>query len=214
MASLFANAKKVEAPKSKAKKSDHEEIETSGLLQLAEVDALMKALATIKTTLEQDVKANAFEHFFEEAKKLQKQPPSYRGIDGIASASIEMRKRGANSSLNDEEVALLTENKIPVEKVVSTQRMFGINPAYEHDEKLLALVSKKLEKIVPDDFIVVQEESSRSVVGESTIDAAFKTTNREVIEMVTTLAIKSKLDVVDITKILADVTAIIIPKKK
>lgn len=212
--SLFTTAQKVETPKTKGKKSDADEIQMDGLLQLAEVDALLKTLATIKSTLEQDVKAEAFDHFFEEAKKLQKQPPSFRGIEGIASASVEMRKRGTNSALNDEEVLLLKEHHIPIEKTVSTQRMFGINPKYEHDEKLLALVSKKLEKIVPEDFIVIQEESSRQVVGETTIAAAFKSNNRDLIETVTTLAIKPKLDNVDIKKILADVTALIIPKDK
>jgi len=208
--SLFTNAKAVDAPKSAAKKNTKVEVALKGLQQLAEVDALIKALSSVKTSLEQSVKAEAFDHFFDEAQATAKRPENFRGIDGIASASIEMRKRSTASALSEEEKEMFEANGLVVEKVVSVQHMFGINPSYAADNKLLEKVSTALEGIVPADFIVVQEEKSKFVVGEATIEKAFTSkAPREIIEAVTVMAIKPKLEATDINAIINDVKSLI-----
>ena len=67
------------------------------------------------------------------------------------------------------------------------------------------------EKIVPEDFIMVQEERSSNVVTDETIEAAFsKKAPREVIRTITTMALKPKLETTDLKVILDDIKHYII----
>jgi len=209
MANLFAKATAVKAP-AKAAKKTKDEVQLTGLLQLTQIDALMKALASAKTTLEADVKAAAFNHFFDEAQATAKRPDNFRGIEGAASASIEMRKRSTASALSDEEVALFEQHGLKVEKAISVQKLFGINPVYASDDKMLEAVSEAISKIVPADFIVVQEEKSKNVVGEETMEKAFAIkAPREIIEAISVMAIKPKLETTEIAEIIKSVSKII-----
>ena len=213
--SMFANAKALPTEKPSAKKDKKDEVVLKGLEQLAEVDALLKTLTGLKKTLENDVKSEAFDHFFGLTRVSNKRPDNFRGIDGNASASVEMRKRSTASALSPEEIALFEKYNIPTQKVVAVQRLFGINPIYANDDKLLEKVSKALESIVPDNFIVVQEEVSKVVVGDETIDKVFETkAPMAIIEAVTVMALKPKLENTDISKIIEDVTKMINPKKE
>lgn len=205
--SMFANAKPV-AEKKATKKSTKTEVSMPGLQTMAEIDALMKALAGMKEAVEAGVKSDAFDHFYTTADG--KRPESFRGVDGIASASIELRKRSTMSALSETEQALLTEHNVPFEKLVATQKLFGINPVYAENTELLGKVETALTGIVPADFIVVQEERSKSVVTDATLEKAFaQKTPREVIQAITVLAVKPKLAVTDLASILDDVKAMI-----
>jgi hypothetical protein len=211
MASLFANAKTVNPVKATKKSSTKNEVQIDGLKQLAEIDALMKALTAAKTTLEQSVKSDAFDHFFNEAQETAKRPDNFRGIDGYASASVEMRKRATTSALSDEEVKMFEKYDLEVEKVVAVQKLFAINPSYASDDKLLQKVEEAIAQIVPVDFIVVQEEKSKNVVGEATIDKAFSSkAPREIIEAITVMAIKPKLETTDIGEIINSVKTLLV----
>ena len=211
MASLFAKAKTVAPAKAATKKSTKDEVQLDGLQQLAEIDALIKALTAAKTTIEQSVKSDAFDHFFSLAQADAKRPENFRGIDGNASASIELRKRSTASALSDEEVALFEQHGLVVEKAVSVQKLFGINPAYASDDNLLEAVSNAIADIVPADFIVVQEEKSKNVVGDATMDKAFSIkAPREIIEAITVMAVKPKLANTDIAEILSNVKTLLV----
>ena len=206
---MFKNAKAVEAPAKPAAKKAKTEIQLADLLQVAEIDALMKALASAKVALDSTVKAEAFTEFMTMAADGSR-PESFRGVDGIASASVELRKRSTMSALSDDEVALLTKYGLKVEKMIATQKLFGINPKHAENEALLEKVEAALKDIVPEDFIVVQEEKSKFVVADSVIEAAFKSkAPREVIEAVTVLALKPKLEVTDIAAIIENVKDLI-----
>lgn len=192
----------------KPAKAGKTEVQVVGLKTLAEVDALIKALSTIQATLSAEVKTFAFDHFYTTAHGVR--PTSFRGVDGDASASIEMRKKSTMSVLGEAEQKLLTDAGVPFEKMVATQKMFGINPKYSEDQVLLAKVEAALTGQVPEDFIVVQEEKSKFVVTDATVEQAFaKSASRDVIAAVTVLAIKPKLAVTDIAAIMDDVKAMI-----
>lgn len=211
MASLFANAKAVAPTKSAAKKATKTEVTLVGLEQVAQIDALLKALTAAKATLEADVKASAFTYFFDEAHASGKRPENFRGVEGTASASIEMRKRSTASALSDEEVTLFEQHGLKVEKAISVQKLFGINPAYAGDDKMLEAVSTAIAKIVPADFIVVQEEKSKNVVGEETMEQAFKIkAPREIIEAISVMAIKPKLETTNISDIMESVKTLLV----
>jgi hypothetical protein len=204
---MFKNAKVVkEAKPAKAGKA---EVEMPGLKTHAEIDALIKALTTIKGTLDVELKIEAMDKFMELGQNGIR-PESFRGIDGTASASIELRKRSTMSPLTTEQVALLAAHNVSVETLVGTHKMFGINPTYTENTDLLDKVEAALAGIVPEDFIVVQEEKSKIVVGEKTMIEAFANkAPRAVIEAITVLAIKPKLAVTDIAAIMDSVKEMI-----
>lgn len=192
MAGLFAKAKSIEkAPTAKAK-PEKKEIPLAKLQQLCEIKALMQTLEGACKSLESEVKLAGFEEFIK--MDTVGRPESFRGTDGMASASVEMRKRGTNSALNEDEVKLLREHGIEPFSQEVTKQLFAINPKYAEDENLLAKVEKALAKIVPEDFIVQQEGVNKYVVTDEMLDLAFKKRDRTVLEITTCMALKPKLN--------------------
>ena len=206
MSNLFATAKVI-APKVTKAKAAKTEITMPGLQQYAELKALQGAIAAVLGTMETEIKGTAFDMFIETAEATHKAPESFNGTEGIASVNVQMRKRGTNSPLNDAELAILTDAGLTAYEETSVQELFAINPTYATDDKLLAKVSKALEKIVPADFIMKQDKKAKMVVSAETMESAFRmsTINPDVIKIVTTMALKPKLESVDIDAILADV---------
>ena len=207
MANLFAKAGTIAAPKAAKAKAVKTEVQMAGLQQYAELKALQGAIAAVIGTLENELKGTAFDMFIETAEETHKAPESFNGVEGIASVSVQMRKRGTNSPLNADELAVLEAAGLTAFEETSVQELYAINPVYAADNKLLAKVSKALEKIVPEDFIMRQEKKAKMVVSADTMEAAFKmaTIDPDVIKVVTTMALKPKLETVDIDSILADV---------
>lgn len=194
--SLFKNAKQIAAKPTAAAKKTKQEIALAGVQSLAELKAMIASLEAAAKTIEGEVKEAGFGEFL--AMETQVRPESFKGVDGQASCSVEMRKRGTNSALNADEVAVLEELGLTPFKQVITTEMFGINPAYAGDEKLMDRVSKALEKVagLPADFIVQQAEVSKLVVDDNLLDEAFKLTEgrEEALRIVTTMALKPKLN--------------------
>jgi hypothetical protein len=208
--SLFKSASSVETPVVKNKKSSKKEIHIDGLKTVAELDALIKSLTTLKASIEVSVKEDAMKHFIEIAKESKSRPDNFTGVDENATASIELRKRSTASALTKEDMMILEDNDIPFEIKIITQKLFAINPVYHNDEKLLEKVSKAIQKFVPEDFIVIQEEKSMPVISDETIENAFVNSNiEEVISIVSTLAIKPKLSSVNVSEILKSVSKLI-----
>ena len=204
MANLFGKAKAIETTKPAAKKDTKEQVTLPGLEELAQIDAAIKALTSMKKTIEADVKGEAFGHFFSQVVSTHKRPDNFRGVEGIATASIEFRKRSTASPISDEELPLFEKNNIPLQTIVTVQKLFGINPIYANDDALLEKVSTALEGIVPDNFIVVQEEVSKKVVSEDAMDAVFeaKKPNFELVKAISVMAIKPKLEKTDLPAIM------------
>lgn len=201
--SMFAKANVIKAPAAPKAGKTKVEAPIKDLELVAELDALIKAATALKASAEASVKAAAYDIFIEEGHKIERRPTNFRGTDGIASASVELRKRAANSVLNAEQVALVEAHGMKPEKKIITVEMFGINPVYSTDTKLLNAVNAALEHIVPADFIVLQEEKSAMIVTDQMLDQAFhKDVPREVVETVTVLALKPKLEVTDIPAIM------------
>lgn len=202
MANLFKKAAPVTTAKG-TKKSTKAEHQINGLQQLAELDALIKSANALKASLEAEVKEQALDIAIETSNG--KKPDSFRGIDGIASASLEFRKRSSVSALSEAEVELLGRYDIQAERVEVIQNLFAINPKYASDDALLEKVSAALEGIVPEDFITVQEGKEKFIVNDAAVDKAFAVKAPvEVIKTVITQAIKPKLEVTDLGKIVDD----------
>jgi hypothetical protein len=214
MAGMFSTAKALEAKPSAKAKKDKLQINVPGLADLAKLDALIKAATAMKATMEVDIKTAGFASFMEMSKGTR--PTSFEGVDGVATASVELRKRGTNSALNDDEVAALATAGIVPFKQVVTNGLFAINPKYAEDATLLGRVEKALVKIVPEDFIVQQQEVSKNVVSDEMLDAAFRDgKSPAIIELLTTMALKPKLsDAYSMEQLMDDAKAIMFPKAK
>jgi hypothetical protein len=214
MAGMFSTAKTLAAkPTAKAKK-EKLQIEVPGLADLAKLDALIKAATAMKATLETDIKTFGFDQFMEMAGGTR--PSSFEGTDGVATASVELRKRGTNSALNEEEAAVLERFGIEPFKQVVTNGLFAINPKYAEDASLLGKVEKALAKIVPEDFIVQQQEVSKLVVSDEMLDGAFRAGKpAEVLALMTTMALKPKLsEAYSMEQLMDDARDIMFPKAK
>lgn len=194
---MFANV--ASAPAKKAKKAAEKDTVTiEGLEDLAVVQTTIKNLEAIKAALELTVKDQMREHFIDEGKRLRKRPDNFIGEDGGATASCEMRKRGDNSPLKDDEVAKIEALGLTtVEREIVPER-FVINPDYADDMKVLNAVSKALQgaKGVPKNLFLKQEAEVKVCVDETALDEIFRK-KPEVIarhfDSIVTLAIKPKL---------------------
>jgi len=195
----FADAKVVSKPAKKEKptKAEHE---LKGLLRFAAIKNAIDTLSTLKDTFEQDVKSQMLKHFVNAGTESGLKPANFEGLDGSATASCELRKRSVKSALSLEDKTLLDDYKIPVEKTTSEIETLIINPIYLADVTLMKKVEAALNKVkdIPEDFILKQEGVTTYTVSDATVDAVFALKDKEKLErlapIVTTLAIKSKLD--------------------
>lgn len=225
---MFKTAKVIAKPAA-AKKSTKEEINIGNLKSYAELKSLIASLEGIAGSMEAGIKAESRDIFINMAAQNGKRPESFRGIDGTASASVEMRKRSTMSVLTSDQQALLATLNIKGETVIVTQELYGINPAYAEDADMLGQVEAALSGIVPEDFIIKQEGKSKVVVNDDCMDAVFKAIEvhaksaktdvqkdaaiaqaRALVECVGVLALKPKLEVTDIGSIFDSVRAVVV----
>lgn len=197
---MFTAAKAAPAPVKAKAKADKETVQMDGLEGLAALTALIKNLEAVKSTIEAEVKAEQRAHFIEHGAK------NFIGVDGIATASIECRKRSTTSVLSDAEVEALEAADIPVGSIEVMPERFVVNPDKMSDQKLLQRVSDALSKIPgTEDFIMLQEGVTKSVVTEETFAKATETKDlrSQFISTVAVMAVKPKLDgEVDVAKLL------------
>jgi hypothetical protein len=200
---MFATAKTLAAPKGKAKGKAKAEIEIAGLENLAAIDAVIKALTALKATVESDVKGTMAEHFIEAGAAKNGRPENFRGTDGKASASCELRARSSSSPLAPADVELLDRHGISHQTVETTIETYVINPAYKDDQALLGKVEKALKKVggMPEDFILLQQGVAKTITTETSLDEVFRL-NKNVasglLGVVGVLAVKPKLESGDI----------------
>ena len=198
MASMFASAKKLAAPK--AKKTDKIQIELPGIADLAAVDALIKQLTAVKATLDADVKSQMTIEFIRMGAATKVRPENFEGTDGLASASCELRARASTSPLSNADAAMLEEAGIPVETIETTVDAFILNPQFTNDADVLGKMERALKKVagLPVDLFLKQEGVSKKIVGKSAIDTLFASGDIEKIAKllphVSVPAIKPKLD--------------------
>lgn len=208
MANMFANAQKIAAPKAAGKKSDKREVVIKGLETLAALGALQKSIESLILTTEDEVKNQMAVDFAKQGAILHKRPDSFRGLEKLASASCELRKRSISSGLNEEEQEFLTSKGIKFGENVSVEECFLINPKYSGDMKLLEKVSKLLESKVPEDFIQHQDKVSKYVITDDAIESVFKMKESDIMMLmpiVGTLAVKPKMENQDMDYILETV---------
>jgi hypothetical protein len=138
---------------------------------LSEASDILAAIAALKTA---PVKAAGLDYFISEGRRTGEVPANFQGIEGEASASIQLRAKGTNEALAPEAVQLLNEAGVPVARFVALPRTYIVNPELAGDEKLVAKAGKALAAAgLPIGFIQLQEEISWDVVDKDALRAIF-----------------------------------------
>lgn len=194
-ASLPVKGKKADA------KKNEDRINTDGLLDYAVLSAAEKAIKAIKEVQGSKVKGQMRSFFVQEGNEKKRKPENYKGIDpdGIATASLQLRKRGEQRPLSDEEIENLKEEGIPFDEVVVVPETFIVNPKYKDDAVLKAKLNEALGKVagLPSDFLLRQPGVTKVVISEDTENALFKLPTvkvRLLLDTVFELAIRSSID--------------------
>jgi len=206
--SLFDEAKEVKTTASKKGKQKVEK-KIAGLKEFAAVTAVIKSLEAVQGALEGTVKAEMRKYFVKEGKRTHVKPESFRGLEGTASASCELRKRSIRSVLSADDKALLDDHKIPYGTNEISPETFIINPEYADDAELLEKVSEALKSVkgLPMDFIQKQAGKSTSIVEEATLRAVFSSKKvDQLFDTVATLAVKPTIagDAVDALEVVKE----------
>jgi hypothetical protein len=167
----FANAEKVQTSK-KSAKPEAAKVEIEGLEEVAALDAVIKALTAIHATKVAEVKTVVVERQAAEGLRLTKKPDNFRGFEGEAEGSCELRARAVTSPLKPEELLLLKEHGISTTEVVDTVDTYVINPAYMTNMKVMAAVEEALKnaKGIPADLFQKQDGKSKTVVAATAFD--------------------------------------------
>ena len=208
-ANIFSTAATVKVEPKKA--ADNKvKIEIKGLVDFAMVVSLRKNLEAMEETLESNVKSQMKEIF---TRQNNRRPDNFRGIEGSASASCELRKRTIRSVLTEEEVAALEADKVPVGTEVTVPSRFIINPEHAANQELLQKISDAIQKVpgVPANFILHQAEVSSQVVTDETLNKVCELgLIAKHFDKVATLAVKAKLEnELDIEKVLENVRGMV-----
>ena len=201
---MFSTAKSISPPAAPAAKGKAKpELHVKGVEQLAMIRALEKALETVSGTFDQDVKSQVFEHYAKLAAETGQRPENIKAIDGDATASVTLSKKSSSTALTEQQIALLREHGLEPHRDVVTVKLFAVNPAYAGDDALLAKVTKALSGIVPEDFIVLQDERVKYTVTDEVLAQVFSNrAPREVLEICTSMSCSPKLAVTNINRIL------------
>jgi hypothetical protein len=198
MDALFAAAKTVAAPTKAKDKGKNPIVEMSGIERHAALDAAIKSLTALRDAEADQIKSEAANRFIEEGTKIKRTPSNFKGTEGSATTSVELRKRSTASVLKPEEQAVLKEHNIPFDREVQTAEAFLINPIYTNDMNLLAKVEEALANVdLPDNFLLKQEEQTRAVVTEDSLAAIFAKSVEDaetLLPLVAVLALKPKID--------------------
>lgn len=194
-ASLFATAKRVTPTPGVAKADQTDLVPTPGIHLSASISVVEKVLEVLKKTARRPVEEAANARWIAEALKTQKRPDNFRAVDATfdasgkvlstdlgKQASVELRKRGTNSPLKPEEMALLDNENISYEWVPMRKGecVWGINKKYENDPRLEQWGVKMAEIGMPEDFI---QQVLKPAVSEETLNEAFR--KHQVVDAVT-----------------------------
>lgn len=216
---LFDSAKVVEikaASTANDAKNKTREVSLGDKLDyLAAINALTKSLESVQKVYYNEVTTAMIVDFTDESMRLKKRPDNFKGLGPNSEASCQMKKRSSRSYLNDEEVAILKENKIKYDDEIISEEIperFFINPDIVNDSSLAQKISEKLSEI-PElsnkEILMKQakrEKVVRSIVSEDSFDQIAQLSDKDLVKrllsIVSTWGVNSKLTTQDLDQVL------------
>lgn len=212
--SLFQNAVKLPTNDTKAKSKDRGDVvQLDGLEEIAKINAVSKTFETLYEEASTSMKDEVISDMFYGAMiKDGKFPENFKAEDGIASASIECRKRGENQPFSEDEEEVLADHGLVAERKIVKQELWAINPKYATDKVVMKKIETLLKGKVPDDLFAYQAEESKAVVTPKLLEEACAKKAKlpkEVFLMLSTLAIKPKLEVTDLKALFSEMKTLL-----
>lgn len=195
---LFSSAATIKAPVAKGRKAEVASIEMPGMERFAAIKAAIDTLTALAGVEEAALKGLMADRFINVGTTAQARPDNFKGLDGAAEGSCQLKVRSTASVLSEDDQKLLATHEIPFGSITKTEEAFLINPIYTNDMALLAKVEEALENVdLPDNFLMKQEKVSVSIVTEESLTAVFKKTPdvaEVLLPVVSTMAIRPKID--------------------
>jgi hypothetical protein len=195
---LFGSAAVISAPAPTSKKPKAEKVALTGMERFSAIKAAIKSLEALAAVEEAGLKGQMLTHFIDKATESKKRPDNFKGVEGAAEGSCQLKGRSSASKLTDDEKVILGKHEIGFDRVVKTPEAFIINPAYTHDMAIHAKVEEALANVdLPEDFLMKQEEVSIDIATEESMDAVFKKTAEEMellLPLVSTMSITPKIE--------------------
>lgn len=208
----FKNAKTL-APTAPAKKgSKARQVEIGNLKNLATLVAIKKSVESMIEAFEEDVKSQAVVEFVKTGSAAKARPANFEGIDGSATASVQLKKKASNIALSAEEIDLLARFKISTEKRTDVHGTYVFDPEALKDEAKMEAIAKLLEDAGHDDVIRYQEERSKTVVADAALDEVFKldpVVIGDILPVIASIAVKPKVDEDEIAEVIASLSKLI-----
>jgi hypothetical protein len=207
---MFSGLKVIATAVTKGKKAK-KQVSVDGMEFYAQLDAAVKAIGALQGAVKSELQQTVLAEFMAEIQQGGGKPESFEAIEGTATASVQLRKRGTNSPLSEGEREILEAANIPVHEEIIVPELYAINQEFAADTELMLKVEAALTGVVPEGFFALQAKKSKFVVSDDTLKAAFRTVpSEEVVNIVTTLAFRPALSTVDLPTILDDIKDMIV----
>jgi hypothetical protein len=198
--SVFGSAPVITVAKP-ASKSTAVEVAMPGLGNVAALKAVIDALTAVMVEEDRLVKAQMDEHFIKVGMATKRQPDNFKGVDGIGSASCQLRAKSA--ALSDEGKLLAIEHDIETVTETKVVETFVVNPAYASDPewvaKLEAACGAQLTELADHRGATIQkQEAVESVkvtdLGRNQVFTKSEDVIRTLMPVMFTPAIRAKLE--------------------
>jgi hypothetical protein len=198
---IFNKQNKVEVAKPKTAKKGAEEISIANLEGFAALTKVSKALKTVEATMSAALKIDINDVFIGQGIQFSKRPDNFKGIDGMAAASCQLKALPSTSGISVENQERLKKAGIPLKEIDTVTETFILNPKYAENAEVMNKMEKALAKLgLPEDLFLHQSNKRVVCDGDVTIDAIFNIKNAsgdtdralilEMLPLVTTMAIK------------------------
>ena len=204
----------------KQKVSDRKRIEAK-VAALGALKVMIAMCTAAEADLKDELKTGQMTDYFVKAGCASKsKPDNVDGYEGPHTATLQLRKRGTNMPLSEEEILLCKEHGVPLATLPAP---LTFNPLYmaggdEYDANVVGKLEAALGKLiangdVPAD-IIVRTGNSKTVTTEDSIPSIFKMGDnaaRALLGVVAVLAVGTKYCIVgdDVSPAIADVAVIL-----
>lgn len=187
---IFGAAKKVDPATLKPKTDGARKVQTDGLLPYASICAVAEALDGLKTLYRDQLDSQMADEFLTDGCNIKHRPKNYSGVDGVAEASMQLRKKSSRSKLTADQIARLKKAGVKLE--IKERYVFNNDLL---SEEVLALLEKATSKVsgIPEGLVELVEDVS---IPDEALNQIFQhpqKETRELMDIVTTLAMRPKV---------------------
>ena len=169
----MALAGEAESPAAPQAQDEAPILQIPGLVNLAKLDRSCEVLDAMRKLELAQARSVTLGIMIASARPGER-PRNFKGIEGAATATHQLRKRGSGTPLSEQAESVLTEAGLPLGRKVIQPQTYRVKPEYATDARKVTIAGEALGASgLPDDFIERQAEVSFAIVTDETIEAIF-----------------------------------------